>query len=211
MLLTSYKEMTNKLSLIDVSNKFCFRSNWCSYLFSRFCQNKLQQATIGTSNQGKKLFFLPDFLYGLHPLRGHPWSKYAKFIKKITFPTALYTHVCMRIREWKQLHFWTILWIFREKSWVGLTTNYNRRYDREPVLANLGIQISKNFSPVQTVVVPLGETNVSKLFTSRFISITPPPPHLLPFKICSAAQPGHSTISNYLIWALAIKCTIIKF
>ena len=61
--------------------------------------------------------------------------------------------------------------IFREKSQFGLTTNYKRKCVRKPPLVNLGVQILKNFSPVQTIVVPPGETNINKLFTALFMLI----------------------------------------
>ena len=42
MLLAIYKEMTDKLSLIDGgANEFCFGIDECSRLFSHFCQNEL--------------------------------------------------------------------------------------------------------------------------------------------------------------------------
>ena len=59
-----------------------------------------------------------------------------------------------------------ILRIFREKSWFGLVTNYKRKY-------YLGIRIFKNLSPVQTVEVPPGETNIRKLLNNLFIFIRP--------------------------------------
>ena len=63
-----------------------------------------------------------------------------------------------------------ILWIFREKSWFGLSTNYKRKCVRKPILANLGTCIFKNFSLVETVVVPVGETKANfSLFA--FISL----------------------------------------
>ena len=38
-LLPIYKEMTEKLSLIDVASEFCLGSDEHSHLFSRFCQD----------------------------------------------------------------------------------------------------------------------------------------------------------------------------
>ena len=38
-------------------------------------------------------------------------------------------------------------------------------------------RIFKNFSPVKTIVVPLGETNIGKLLTTVFILISPLPSH----------------------------------
>ena len=42
ILLTIWKEMTGKLSLIDVDNEFCFSSDERSHLFGHFCQNDLR-------------------------------------------------------------------------------------------------------------------------------------------------------------------------
>ena len=67
-----------------------------------------------------------------------------------------------------------ILRTFRKKSWFGLAANYKRKCVRKPILANQGIRIFKNFSPVQTVMVPPGETNISKLLTALFIFTRPP-------------------------------------
>ena len=67
-----------------------------------------------------------------------------------------------------------ILRIFREKSWFGLATSFKRKCIRKLILVNLVTQIFKNFSPVQTVVVPPGETNISKLLTAFFIFIRSP-------------------------------------
>ena len=51
----------------------------------------------------------------------------------------------------------------RKKSWFGLTINYKRKCFRKPVPINLQLEILKNFSPVETLVVPLGETKINKL------------------------------------------------
>ena len=59
-----------------------------------------------------------------------------------------------------------ILKIFIEKIWLSLATNYKRKRVKKPILASLGAQIFKNFSMVHTVVVPPGETNISKLLTT---------------------------------------------
>ena len=61
----------------------------------------------------------------------------------------------------------TILRIFREKSWFGLVINCKRKYC-------LGTRIFKNLSPVQTVEVPPGETNISKLLMTFLSSLDPP-------------------------------------
>ena len=66
-----------------------------------------------------------------------------------------------------------ILRIFIEKIWFGLATNYKRKCVRKPILVNLGIRIFKDFSPVQTTVVPPGEANISKLLTALFPFIRP--------------------------------------
>ena len=55
-----------------------------------------------------------------------------------------------------------ILRIFREKSSFDLVTSYKKKCVRKPILANLGTRIFKNFSPVQTIVVPPGKTNIKK-------------------------------------------------
>lgn len=49
-----------------------------------------------------------------------------------------------------------ILQIFREniQSWFGLATNYKRKCVIKSILVNLGTQIFKNFSPVQTFLLP---------------------------------------------------------
>ena len=47
-----------------------------------------------------------------------------------------------------------------------MATNYERKRVKKPILANLGAQILKKFSLVHTVVVPAGETNISKLLTT---------------------------------------------
>ena len=60
---------------------------------------------------------------------------------------------------------------FANKKWFGLATNYKRKWVIKPILANLGTRIFKNFSPVQTVVVPPGETNISKLHNALFIHL----------------------------------------
>ena len=62
-----------------------------------------------------------------------------------------------------------ILRIFREKSWFGLTTNYERKYVRKSFLANLGSRTFRNFSPIQIVMVPPEETNISKLLTAVLV------------------------------------------
>ena len=67
-----------------------------------------------------------------------------------------------------------ILRIFRQKSWFGLAANYKRKWVRKTILGNLETWIFTNFSPMQTVVVPPGETNISKLLTPLFIFIRVP-------------------------------------
>ena len=67
-----------------------------------------------------------------------------------------------------------ILRIFSDKSWFGLAVNYKRKCVRRLILGNIGTLIFKNWSPVQTVVVPPGETNISKLLTALFIIISLP-------------------------------------
>ena len=64
-----------------------------------------------------------------------------------------------------------ILRIFIKKGWFGLATNYKKKCDIKPILANLRSQIFKNLSPVQTAVEPPEETNMSKLLTAVFIFI----------------------------------------
>ena len=64
--------------------------------------------------------------------------------------------------------------IFRGKSWFALATNYIRKCVRKPSLANPGTRFFKNFSLVQTVVVPPWETNESKLLSALFIFISSP-------------------------------------
>ena len=66
------------------------------------------------------------------------------------------------------------LQIFREKSRLDLATNYQRKCVRKPISANLGTRIFKKFSPVQAVVVPPGETNISKLLTALLMFIRAP-------------------------------------
>ena len=67
-----------------------------------------------------------------------------------------------------------ILRIFRGKSWFVLATNTKRKWVRKPILTDLGTQIFKTSSLVESVMVPLGETDISKLLTALFISIRPP-------------------------------------
>ena len=59
-----------------------------------------------------------------------------------------------------------ILQIFIKKSWFGWATNYKKMCQK--------LKFFKNFSPVQTIVVPLGETNISKLLAALFFFIRPP-------------------------------------
>ena len=66
-----------------------------------------------------------------------------------------------------------ILRIFIAKSWFGWAT-ITKKCIRKPILVNLGTWIFKNFSLVQTVVVPPWEANISKLLTSLFFSLGPP-------------------------------------
>ena len=66
-----------------------------------------------------------------------------------------------------------ILRIFREKSFFGLATNFQKSFGKL-ILGNLGTRIFKNFSLVQAVVVLPGETNISNLLTAPFIFIRPP-------------------------------------
>ena len=66
-----------------------------------------------------------------------------------------------------------ILRIFMGKSWFVLATN--NKSVRKPILTDLGTQIFKTFSLVEIVMVPLGETDISKLLTALFVSIRPPP------------------------------------
>ena len=62
-----------------------------------------------------------------------------------------------------------VLRIFRDNSRFDLATIYKRKYVKKPILASLGIQIFKIFYPVQTIVVPPGETHISKLLTTLLI------------------------------------------
>ena len=55
---------------------------------------------------------------------------------------------------------------------VWFRKNYKRKYVKNPILVNLGTQISKKIL-VQIVVVPPEETYVSKLLTALFIFIRP--------------------------------------
>ena len=64
-----------------------------------------------------------------------------------------------------------ILRISRENSRFDLATSYKRKNVTKPISGNLGTRIFKIFSPVQTIVVPPGETNISKLITALFIFI----------------------------------------
>ena len=64
-----------------------------------------------------------------------------------------------------------VLRIFRDNSRFDLATSYKRKYVKKPILVSLGTQIFKIFSPVQTIVVPPGETNISKLLTTLLIFI----------------------------------------
>ena len=64
-----------------------------------------------------------------------------------------------------------VLRIFRDNSRFDLATSYKRKYVKKPILVSLGTQIFKSFSPVQTIVVPPGETNISKLLTTLLIFI----------------------------------------
>ena len=67
MLLATYKEMTDKLSLTDVAtNEFCVGSDECSRLFGHFCQNLRFKVTISTNDQGKKWLFSVWFTFGEH-------------------------------------------------------------------------------------------------------------------------------------------------
>ena len=59
-----------------------------------------------------------------------------------------------------------ILKIFIVKIWLSLARNYKRKRVKKPILASLGAQIFKKFSMLHTVVVPPGETNISKLLTT---------------------------------------------
>lgn len=68
----------------------------------------------------------------------------------------------------------TILRIFMGKSWFVLATNNKRKCVRKPILTDLGTQIFKTFSLVEIVMVPLGETDISKLLTAIFLSIRSP-------------------------------------
>ena len=81
-----------------------------------------------------------------------------------------------------------ILRISRENSRFDLATSYKRKYVRKPILVNLGTWIFKNFSPVQTIVVPPGEANISKLLTAIFIFFT-----ALSLKV-------DSTVLLYWVW-----------
>ena len=95
-----------------------------------------------------------------------------------------------------------ILRISRENSRFDLTTSYKRKYVTKPILVNLGTRIFKNFSPVQTIVVPPGETNISKLLTALFIFI-----RALSLKV-------DSTVYLYWVWVpqrLEILPSCFKF
>ena len=59
-----------------------------------------------------------------------------------------------------------ILKIFIVKIWLSLARNYKGKRVKKPILASLGAQIFKKFSMLHTVVVPPGETNISKLLTT---------------------------------------------
>ena len=41
MMLVIYKEMSDKFSLTDVANEFCFANDERSQLFGHFCQNEM--------------------------------------------------------------------------------------------------------------------------------------------------------------------------
>ena len=75
----------------------------------------------------------------------------------------------------------TTLQIFRKDRliWQQIT---KKKCVRKQILANLVTRLFKNFSPVQTVVVPPEETNISRLLTSLFIFMRPPS-----WKVASAA------------------------
>ena len=61
------------------------------------------------------------------------------------------------------MHFITvILQIFRQKSWFGLAANYLKK------CAMQGFEFLKMFIPVQTVMVPPGESNIIKLLYFPF-------------------------------------------
>ena len=81
-----------------------------------------------------------------------------------------------------------ILQIFREniQSWFGLATNYKRKCVIKSILVNLGTQIFKNFSPVQTFLLPQHLPPEEVIFQIAHCplpfssSSTPaPPPHRL--------------------------------
>ena len=55
--------------------------------------------------------------------------------------------------------------ILKKDGWLGANFSQSRT------------RIFKNFSPVKTIVVPLGETNIGKLLTTVFILISPLPSH----------------------------------
>ena len=67
-----------------------------------------------------------------------------------------------------------ILRIFREKSWFGFATNYQKNCVRKPISANLETQIFKNLSPLQTAVVPPGEL-IKENYLLPFLSSLGPP------------------------------------
>ena len=62
----------------------------------------------------------------------------------------------------------------QKKSWFGWTTNDKRKCVRKPILANPVTRIFKHLSPVQTIVGPPGETNISKLLTTFIPSLGSP-------------------------------------
>ena len=96
----------------------------------------------------KNPIFLVNFTYALY---------------RSTLKVLLYMH----LKE-------NILPVLREKSRFDLAKNYERKSVRNPILANLGSKNFKNFSLVQTVVVPQGETNIRKLCTVLLIFIRTP-------------------------------------
>ena len=63
---------------------------------------------------------------------------------------------------------------FRREKLAGLGNQYQRKCVRKPILANLGTRIFKRFSPVQAIVVPPRETNISKLLTALLMFIRAP-------------------------------------
>ena len=109
-------------------------------------------ATISTNNQGKKMIF---FLSGFLSYRKHTLNS---------------VFVDASINASQSKYFANI----QKKSWFGWTTNDKRKCVRKPILANPVTRIFKHLSLVQPIVVPPGETNISKLLTTIYIFIRLP-------------------------------------